>query len=311
MSKNLKAGAGDEMRDILREMCKNRVLGLFTGFVVTAVLSSSSASSVMLVSFVESGYITFEQSIGALLGVNIGTTVPVLLVSFKLTRYSLAFISLGYAIKSISIKGSRRAYLGEALLGLGLLFFGIDIMGDAMKPLRSYEPFLNMLKRMDDTFTAVVASTLFTLAIQSSAAVLSIVMLLGGQGFLSQKAGVAMVLGANIGTTGTALVASLGKKVGAVQVGFAYLLLKAIGVLLTAPLIDIFIELVYRVQLKDPVYPESKEERMAAVPDIVSAAHVVFNVVLALALLPFTDLIGAFVRTLIPDCVTTEPAKAE
>mmetsp|Transcript_10758 Transcript_10758/g.14952 ORF Transcript_10758/g.14952 Transcript_10758/m.14952 type:complete len:342 (-) Transcript_10758:338-1363(-) len=303
MTFNLKAGAGDVMRDILKRMCKNRLLGMFTGILVTAVLSSSSAASVMLVTFVESGYITFEESIGALLGVNIGTTITVYLVALNITKYCLAMVACGYAIFSFSAKGSQSSYLGEALFGLGLLFFGIDIMGESMSPLRHYQPFLDVLMSLDNIWTAIIASTVFTLVIQSSAAVLSIVVVLAQQGFLSQRAGVAMVLGANIGTTGTALLSSFGKQKEAVRVAVAYVVLKAIGVIAIAPVVSWFIYLIYALEGAEFVTPVTKAERAEHVPGIVTAAHSLFNVLLALVFLPFTPAVAFVVETLVPNSV--------
>ncbi|GAB5369864.1 hypothetical protein AAMO2058_001443300 [Amorphochlora amoebiformis] len=301
MTTSLKAGAGSQLRGVLKRMCKNRVLGMLTGMMVTALLNSSSASSVMLVAFVEEGYITFQESIGALLGVNIGTTVTVHLMAFNLTKYSLEFITIGYIVFAFSPKESRIRHLGESLIGLGLMFFGFDMMGNSMRPLREYSPFLDFLVSIDNTWSAILVSTIFTLAIQSSAAVLGIVMALARQGFLSHLSAVAMVLGANLGTTGTALVVSLGKKTDTLRVAVAYVVLKAAGIIAIAPVLETFISIMYKISGESGVFPTTKEERGVTVPGAIPLAHSVFNVFIALAFLPFTGVVAYVVEKIVPD----------
>ena len=158
-SKGLKGLLGEQLREAIRSCCGNRFSGFATGTVATALLSSSTATSLLVVSFVESGDMTFEQSLGVTLGINVGSTVAAQLVALKLTRYALAFVAAGYGLMSCKFgfeqpktgqsngPGPRQYALGESLFGLGLLFFGMDTMGVAMGPLQTYPPFLNFLVR--------------------------------------------------------------------------------------------------------------------------------------------------------------------
>mmetsp|Transcript_2889 Transcript_2889/g.4412 ORF Transcript_2889/g.4412 Transcript_2889/m.4412 type:complete len:200 (-) Transcript_2889:110-709(-) len=153
---------------------------------------------------------------------------------------------------------------------------------------------------LDNVWMAIIASTIFTLVIQSSAAVLSIVVLLSQQGFLSQSAGVAMVLGANIGTTGTALLSSIGKQTESVRVAVCYFVLKAFGVVAIAPFVSWFVYLIYALQGTAFVDPKSKAERAEHVPGIITFSHSLFNVALALIFLPFTSRVAKVVEFLVP-----------
>ena len=144
MSDGLKKVAGSQMRNILATLTQNRIVALVVGAFVTMVIQSSSATTVMLVSFVQAELMTYAQSIGIILGANIGTTVTAQLVAFKLTDYALLMITAGFAMTLFGKKDSIR-HIGEALLGFGILFFGMKLMSDSMKPLRTFEPFIDLM----------------------------------------------------------------------------------------------------------------------------------------------------------------------
>ena len=230
MSDGMKKAAGDSMRKILAAITKNRFLGLIIGAFVTMVIQSSSATTVMLVSFVQAKLMTYVQSIGIILGANIGTTVTAQLIAFKLTDYALAMIAVGFIMTLFSKKESYK-YFGEALLGFGILFFGMKLMSDAMHPLRTYEPFINVMRGLENPILGLLIGATFTALIQSSSAFTGIVIVLAQQGLLTIDAGIPMILGANIGTCVTAGLASIGTTREAKRVALAHVLFNTMGVL--------------------------------------------------------------------------------
>ena len=201
MSEGMKKAAGNKMRNILAVLTKNRVIALIVGAFVTMVIQSSSATTVMLVSFVQAELMTYAQSIGIILGANIGTTVTAQLVAFKLTDYALLMITVGFAMTMFGKKESVK-HIGEAILGFGILFFGMKIMSDAMKPLRSFQPFIDLMKGLENPLFGILIGAAFTALIQSSSAFTGIVIVLAQQGLLTLEAGIPLILGANIGISG-------------------------------------------------------------------------------------------------------------
>jgi len=231
MSEGMKKSAGDRMRNILSALTNNRVVGMFVGAFVTMVIQSSSATTVMLVSFVQAQLMTFVQSLGVILGADIGTTVTAQLVAFKLTDYALIMIAVGFALTMFSKKDSTK-YMGEAILGFGILFFGMKLMSDAMRPLRTFQPFIDLLKGLENPALGLLVGTLFTALVQSSSAFTGIVIVLAQQGLLTLDAGIPLVMGANIGTCITAGLASIGTSREAKRVAIAHVMFKVGGVLL-------------------------------------------------------------------------------
>lgn len=310
ISTGLRKGAGDSLRTVLRRMCRNTVTGLGTGAIVTAILSSSTAASVMLVTFVEAGYITFEQSLGAMLGVNIGTTLTVQLVAFDLAKYALLLVAVGYFARPLVAK--RHAYIPPVVFGLGLLFFSVEILQQALAPLRGQPAIWKFLASMSRPIVGVAAGTVFTVIVQSSAAVLGMALVLARQGALTQAAAVSLVLGANIGTTGTAVIASLGKQRDSARAALAYVVFKAAGVVAVVPFLDAFIWLVNWCRGTGSVpYPTTQAQRAEFVPGIIAASHTVFNLLIALVFLPFTGLVAHIVCRILPEKPTAAPATAD
>jgi len=204
MTDSLKASTGDKMKDILRSLSSSKFIALLTGIFVTGVLQSSAVVSVMVVGFVSSGLMSFKQTLGILLGAGIGTTLTSQMVAFDVTKYSLWLVTIGFAMRTFSSK-QMMEYYGIGTLGLGLVFYGIDVMSASMVPLRSYEPFLNILVKMSNPLLGIIVSSIFTAMIQSSTATVGIVMALASQKLITLKAGVSLILGANIGTGITAI----------------------------------------------------------------------------------------------------------
>jgi len=301
LSEGLKKNAGERMRSLLSTLTHNRVIAVGVGAFVTMILQSSSATTVMLVSLVQAGLMQFSQTMGIILGADIGTTVTVQLIAFKFTDFSLPMIGIGFGMMMLS-KRQILQQVGETLLGFGILFFGMDIMSRSMSPLRSYPPFLNLLVSMENPLLGILVGTAFTALIQSSAAFIGILIILSTQGLLTLEAAIPLLFGANIGTCVTAFLASIHTRREAKRVALAHILFKVVGVLLFFAWIPQFAEI---VRLVSPSGTESTLNGSAylasVVPRQIANAHTLFNVTLAIVMLPFTRMAARGILRLLPD----------
>jgi phosphate:Na+ symporter len=298
LSEGLKAAAGDGMKTLLARLTTNRVSAAITGAVVTAVIQSSTVTTVLVVGFVSAGLMSLAQSVGVIMGANVGTTVTAQIVAFKVTRYAWAMVAAGFAIWSFPRREVVRQY-GAMIMGLGLLFLGMDQMSVATTPLRSYEPFIELMARMDNPLLGILLGAAFTALVQSSSATTGIVIMLASQGFLSLEGGIALAIGANVGTCLTAILSALGKSTDAVRAAVVHVLFNLIGALLWVGFIP---------QLADvarEISPSRAElagiERVAAeTPRQVANANTLFNVANTLILIWFTGPIAGLAVRLIP-----------
>jgi phosphate:Na+ symporter len=195
LSEGLKQAAGAGLRTVLARLTSNRIAGALTGALVTAVLNSSSVTTVLVVGFVTAGVLTLSQSVGVIMGANIGSTVTAQMLAFNVSAYSLAPVAIGFFMTFAGKRERIRQY-GTMILGLGLVFFGMGVMSDAMKPLRGYPPFLELLASLQRPLFGVLAGALFTAVVQSSAATMGIAIALASEGFLSLGGGITLALGA-------------------------------------------------------------------------------------------------------------------
>ena len=297
MSEGLKKSAGKGMRNILSALTNNRFIGLAVGAFVTMVIQSSSATTVMLVSFAQAQLISFGQSLSVILGANIGTTVTAQLIAFKLTDYAFLIIIIGFALTIFSKKEWYK-YLGESLLGFGILFLGMKIMADSMSPLRDYEPFIELMKNLEIPLYGLIIGAIFTALIQSSSAFTGIVIVLAQQGLLSLEAGIPLLLGANIGTCVTAGLASIGASREAKRVALAHVIFNTAGAILFLFWIPYFADLVRWVS---PVSNAEGIQKLASeTPRQIANAHTLFNVSVAFVFLPFTSLLSKAVLKILP-----------
>ena len=298
MSEGLKKSAGNRMRNILSALTNNRLIAMSVGAFVTMVIQSSSATTVMLVSFVQAQLMTFVQSLGVILGADIGTTITAQLIAFKLTDYALVMIAVGFALTMFSKKESTK-YVGEAILGFGILFFGMKLMSDAMKPLRTYLPFIDLLKGLENPLLGLLVGTIFTALIQSSSAFTGIVIVLAQQGLLTLEAGIPLVMGANIGTCITAGLASIGMSREAKRVAIAHVIFKIGGVILFIFWIPTFAEIIRSIS---PAAGGTGIDKLAAeTPRQIANAHTIFNVSLALIFLPLTSMFANIIIKIYPE----------
>ncbi len=214
MTEGLQMAAGNRIRNVLKAVSNNRVVGFATGAVVTAVVQSSSATTVMLISFVSAGLMSLNQAVGVMLGCNVGTTMTAQLIAFKLSSLALPSIAIGVPLKYFSPRKKYR-YLGEVILGFGLLFFGMTVMGDGLRPLRADPEFIAFFTKFDASsmggvLLCVATGCILTMILQSSSATVGLTMTLAVQGLLDFPSAMALVLGENIGTTITAELATIG-----------------------------------------------------------------------------------------------------
>jgi len=299
MAEALKAVAGERMKSILAKLTANRFAGAATGAFVTAVIQSSSVTTVLVVGFITAGLMSMSQSIGIIMGANIGTTITAQIVAFKVTKAAMLMIGVGFSMLFFS-KEEKIKHYGSMLMGLGMVFFGMSVMSDAMKPLRTFQPFLDFMIHMENPLVGILVAAAFTGLIQSSSATTGIVIVMASQGLISLPAGIALAFGANIGTCITAMLASIGKPREALRAALVHVIFNIGGVLVWVMFIPYLAEF---VMWFSPVHPElAGIDRLGAeTPRQIANAHTVFNISNTLIFIWFTTQIGHLVERLVPD----------
>nr|WP_241893503.1 Na/Pi cotransporter family protein [Magnetofaba australis] len=300
MASALKAVAGDRMKAILAKLTSNRLSGAMTGAAVTAVIQSSSVTTVLVVGFISAGLMTLSQAVGVIFGANIGTTITAQIVAFKVTKASFLMIAVGFGLNAMGKRDQIRQY-GAMIMGLGLIFLGMTIMSDAMKPLRSYQPFLDLMIHMESPWLGIVVAAAFTGLVQSSSATTGIVIVMASQGFITLPAGIALAFGANIGTCVTALLASIGKPREAVRAALAHVLFNVFGVLIWVGLIDQLASAVAMISPSAPADVTGIAKLAAESPRQIANAHTLFNIVNTIIFLPFTGPFAWLILKLLPE----------
>jgi phosphate:Na+ symporter len=298
-SDSLRAVAGSRMRTILNRLITNRFMGVLTGFAVTAIVQSSSVTTVMLVSFITAGLLSFSQAVSVILGAHIGTTIAVQVIAFKITEYALLLVTVGFAGLFL-LKGSKRRY-GAWLLGIGLIFLGMEIMSQSMEPLKDYPPFLSLMATLNNPWASLIAAALFTALVQASAATLGVAIVFASQGLIGLEAGVAMILGANIGTCVLAAVAAVGKPSEAVRAAVVHIIFKITGALIALPFIPLLAQAAIAISPRAPIDPTGIVLETATIARQIANAHTIFNVTIVMLFLPFSPLFARFVEWLVPD----------
>ncbi|WP_343056431.1 Na/Pi cotransporter family protein [Paraburkholderia ultramafica] len=298
MTGGLKAIAGSKLQALLGMLTSNRFRGVLAGAVVTALLNSSTITTVLMVGFVSAGLMTLAQSVPMIMGANIGSTVTAQIIAFDVSKLTPFMLALGFLLHAFGRRDLLRQ-LGSVILGLGLLFLGIQMMGDATRPLRTFQPFIDAMQDMENPLLGIVVGAIFTAVVQSSAATLAIVIALGAQGLMPLEAGIALILGANVGTCGTALLAGIGKSAEAVQVGVVHFIFNTLGILFWVFFIPQMADLVRHIS---PSYPELQGvARLAAeTPRQVANTHTIFSVVTTLVLIWFTGPIARLAQLIVP-----------
>lgn len=290
MSSGMERAAGDKLRRILEILTSNHYIATLTGIVVTVLVQSSSTTNVMVVGFANAGLMTLSQAVGTMLGANIGTTITAQIISFDFNIFVYPVIG-GGAI--LHLFGKKRLYkhIGQGILGFGILFLGLSTMSNAMNPLREYPPFISMLASFGSKpLLGVLVGAIFTALIQSSSATAGVVIALTLQGIIDTPSSIAIVLGANIGTSITAALASVGTNLTARRAVLCIILVKFVGVITALIFFKPFVNVIS--------YTGSSVTRQVA------NAHTIFNILNVLVFYPVLNPFLKFITKLIPGEVT-------
>lgn len=310
MSECLQKAAGEKMKSILALLTKNPVLGVIAGALTTAVLQSSSATTVMAIGFVSAGLMTLPQAISIIFGANIGTTMTAQIIAFKISDYIYIIIFIGFLISFIA-KSEKAKSIGQTIFAFGLLFLGIETMGDVMKPLASSPVFTNLIGKVAHIpVLGVFVGTLMTLVVQSSSATIAVLQNFASQpgsdgvtSILGLAGAIPILLGDNIGTTITALLASIGQTKDAKRTAVAHCIFNISGCLLFIWFVKPFAALIQYISPKGP--------EIQVISRQIANAHTIFNITMTLIWVCLINFMVKIVMTLIPDgkAVNMDPAK--
>jgi phosphate:Na+ symporter len=306
MTDGLKAAAGKQMNVLLAKLTRNAFMGAVTGAIVTAVIQSSSVTTVLVVGFVSAGIMTLVQSVGVIFGANVGTTVTAQIVAFNTTALAFPLIAIGFVMTFAWKQGVVRHY-GAMLMGLGLIFYGMAAMGSAMSPLRTHEGFAELLQSLQNPVLGMLAGAVFTALVQSSSATIGLSVVMATQGLLSLPAGIAILFGAKIGTGITALLAAIGKPQDAKRAAAVHILFNVLGAVIWLPFIA---QLAGLAELVSPVaaHLQGVERLAEEVPRQIANAATIWATANTLIFLPFAALFAKMAIKLIPDRVVEEKA---
>lgn len=290
MGDGLQQAAGDKLRHYIDKYTSNPFLGILVGIIMTALIQSSSGVTVITVGLVSAGLLTLRQAIGIVMGANIGTTVTSFLIGFKLGDYALPMIFIGAAMLFFT-SNRRLNNLGRILFGVGGIFFSLNLMGDAMEPLKQVPDFQNYLATLGDKpIQGVVIGTVLTMLIQSSAAIIGILQSLFSSDLLDLQGAIPILLGSNIGTCITAVFAALGSNIAARRVATAHVLFNVLGTIIFMVLLVPYTALITWLQQLLGLNPEMT----------VAFAHGAFNMMNTVLLFPFIGSLAYLVTRLIP-----------
>ncbi len=282
MSEGMQKAAGEKLRRILEVLTSNHYIAVVTGAITTVLVQSSSTTTVMVVGFVNAGLMNLTQAVGTILGANIGTTITAQMISFKLGALALPAIAIGFVMMFLS-KRKTYKYAGQAILGFGILFLGMTTMSESLRPLRSYPPFIDFLASFGIIpLLGVLAGAVFTVMVQSSSASTGVIVALSLQGLLNLESAIPLILGTNIGTSITAVLAAIGTSLTAKRAAAAHVMFNVIGVVIFLIILQPFISLIQMTS--------------SEIPRQIANGHTIFNVLNTLIILPF---ISQFVNLII------------
>ncbi|MEN2765973.1 Na/Pi cotransporter family protein [Ornithinibacillus xuwenensis] len=295
MGEGLQKSAGDRLRDILDRFTSNPFLGVLAGMIVTILIQSSSGTTVLTVGLVNAGFMTLRQAIGVIMGANIGTTVTAFIIGIDVGEYALPILAVG-AFLIFFFKNQKVTAIGQTVFGFGSLFFGLELMSSGMKPLRSLEAFHELTLNMSESpILGVVIGTLFTVIVQSSSATIGILQGLFSEGAIDIKAALPVLFGDNIGTTITAVLASLGATVAARRAAAVHVIFNLVGTTIFLLLLNLFTRYVMFLQ----------EQFMLNEEMTIAFAHGSFNILNTIIQFPFIGALAWIVTRLIPGKDTT------
>ena len=289
MSGGLEEAAGDKMKKILEKLTSNRFLGVLVGAVITAVIQSSSATTVMTVGFANSGMMTLSQAVWIIMGANIGTTITGQLIALDVGMLAPLFAFIGVAL-IVFLKAPKVHSFGKILAGLGILFIGMNMMSSSMVPLRESQEFISLMTKFSNPILGILAGALFTAIIQSSSASVGILQALAVAGVIDFKAAVFVLFGQNIGTCITAVLASIGTNRAAKKTTIIHLLFNLIGTAIFT-ILCIFAPVTDWVAM---LAPDNVTQQIANM-------HTIFNIVTTLLLLPVGQYLARIADKILPE----------
>ncbi|WP_245712450.1 Na/Pi cotransporter family protein [Anaerobacillus alkalilacustris] len=301
MGDGLQKVAGNRLRDILDKFTSNPVMGVIAGLVVTVALQTSTGTTVLTIGLVNAGFMTLKQAIGVIMGANIGTTVTAFIIGFKIQAYALPIIAIG-TFFIFFIKNKKAQNYGQVIFGFGALFYGLSLMGDAMKPLRTVQAFTDLTISMSENpFLGVVIGTVFTVIVQSSSASIGLLQTLYDQGAMDLWAALPVLFGDNIGTTITAVLASLGASIAARRAALTHVIFNLIGTFIILLILTPYTHFIaYISEILDLNKPMQ-----------IAFAHGIFNTANVFVQLPFVAVLATIVTKIIPGKDTAIEYKAQ
>ncbi|EGQ4021215.1 Na/Pi cotransporter family protein [Staphylococcus pseudintermedius] len=301
MGDGLQASAGDRLRNILNKYTSNPVLGVLAGMIVTILIQSSTGTTVITIGLVTAGFMTLKQAIGVIMGANIGTTVTAFIIGIDLGEYAMPILALG-AFLIFFFKRSKINNIGRVLFGFGSLFFGLEFMGGAVKPLAELEGFRQLMLDMSShTIYGILVGIGLTALVQSSSATIGILQEFYSQDLITLQGAIPVLLGDNIGTTITAILASLAGSLAAKRAAFVHVIFNVIGVIIFTLLLPIVIPLIATIQDAWHLKPVMT----------IAFAHGAFNVTNTLIQLPFVGVLAWIVTKIVPGKDVTEDYKPQ
>ncbi|MBP2078181.1 phosphate:Na+ symporter [Oceanobacillus polygoni] len=290
MGDGLQKSAGDRLRDILDRFTSNPFLGVLAGIIVTGLIQSSSGTTVLTVGLVNAGFMTLRQAIGVIMGANIGTTVTAFIIGINIGEYALPILAVG-ALILFFFKNQKVTAVGQTIFGFGALFFGLELMGSGLKPLSQLEVFHSLTLSMSETpILGVVIGTVFTVIVQSSSATIGILQGLFAEGAMSLEAALPVLLGDNIGTTITAILASIGTSIAAKRAALTHVVFNLIGATIFMLILGLFTSFVTFLQGQLNLNPEMT----------IAFAHGSYNLMNTAIQFPFIGVLAWIVTKLIP-----------
>ncbi|WP_404421301.1 Na/Pi cotransporter family protein [Thalassospira australica] len=295
----LKTLAGGRLRAILAKMTRNRFMAALSGAAITGLVQSSSVTTVLVVGFVSAGLMNFGQSIAVIMGANVGSTLTAQIIAFRIDAIAPLMIAIGFGVMSF-VPHRGWSLAGRALLGMGLLFFGMGMMSDAMEPLRTYGPFIDLMAQMTNPLIAIAIAAAFTALVQSSAATTGIVIVLAGQGLVPLEGGIALIFGANIGTCFTALLVTIGKNRDAMRTALGHVFFNVVGVLIWLPFISQLADLVRVISL-------GGNGGQVDIAREIANAHSIFNIANVAIMIGFVPWIARLIEKCVPVRDVFEP----
>lgn len=289
LSEGLEEIGTDRMKGFLSKATTNRFAGVLTGAVATTLLESSSVTIIMVIAMVSAGVLTFVQSLGVVLGSNIGTTIGAQIISLDIAQYVPILMFSGLLLLFVGRTNTQKN-LGIILFGFGLMFYGLEAIDEAMKPFRNYQPFIDLMQTLGrNPLLGALVGAIFTVIIQSSSATVAIVITLAGSGLISLPAGIAIMLGAEVGTCADTLVATIGRGRPALRTGVFHLLFNLISAILGIIFAPLLVQLVLSVSAG------------AGVGRQIANAQVIFNLIGVAVVILFLPMIARLLERLIPD----------